>query len=157
MADDQRLTKNLVSWSSHIWKIDGVRWFGITNIEFDESRSRVKGYGMTRAHAPIARSAGKYEPGVVKTTVHKHTAIAINEYLKTKASDGRSIGSVSVTMTLSVSEGDIDSETVIEECVISKRASKAEENPDPNMRDIEWDVMRIIEDDTTLYDATEGG
>lgn len=155
MADDQRLEKNLVSWGSHIFKIDGVRWFGLTNIEFDEKNEPAYGYGMTRSHAPISRTAGKYTPGVVKLTWHKHSAILFNQYLANRAPDGKSIGKVVFQAMLQVSEDDIVSETELVNCRVMSRASKAEENPDPNMRDIEIHVMRIIEDGTTLYDSTE--
>jgi hypothetical protein len=157
MADEPlRVNGNLIGWGSHILRIDGDRAIGVTAINWDQARERAYGAGMNRAHAPIGRTGGKYLPGALKTTMYKHTAIALREKLAAQASDQQSYGNVAVPIFLQVAEGDVTSTTEFEECVVTKESSDAEENPDPEKEVWEWSVMRILNNGLSLFDDTEG-
>lgn len=156
MTDVARVQGNLVSWSSHIFKIDGVRWYGWTNIAGGSDKlERVHGYGSNRSHAPIGISAGKYTPPAPGLTGLAHTYIAFIEYLKSKAPDRRSIGKVRFNMTLQIQEGTIKSDMEWRDCQLADRQPKAEDSPDPTTREVALVCMRYIEDGTTLYDSSE--
>ena len=155
MINDPRVVVNLVSWPSHKFKFDGERLFGLTAVNWDDKRERAYGYGMNRSHAPIGRTAGKYTPGAVKLTLHRHTWKLILAHLRDKAPDGRSYGNVMVDAILQVEEGDVQSTVEFRDCVVTTKNGKAEESADPNMVEIELSVMRIIEDGATLYDSSE--
>jgi len=157
MSDDLRVNGNLIGWGSHILKIDGERWFGITGINFGEKRERSFGWGMTRSHAPLARTGGKYTPGAVKMTMWKHTAVALRKKLASKASDGRSYGNAEVPVFLQCVEGDKTSTTEFDQMTTTGIDCSDEENADGTKEEWEWSAMRIRRDGLTLYDSSEEG
>jgi hypothetical protein len=154
--DDLRVNGNLIAWGSHILRIDGDRWYGITSMSWDQARERVFGAGMNRAHAPIGRTSGKYVPGVLKTTMYKHTAQALRAMLALLAIDGVSYGNTAVPIFLQCAEGENTTTDEFDEACVVKESSDTEENPDPTKETWEWSVMRIKHDGLTLYDSSEG-
>lgn len=154
--DELRVNGNLIGWGSHLFKLDGERVIGVTAVAWDQSRERAYGYGMNRAHAPIAATAGKYTPGVVKMTMYKHTASAVRARLASLAEDGVSYGNVRVPGFLQYVEGDKVTTIDFEEMAVVKDGGSDEENPDPTKEEWEFQVMRIKNDGLTLYDSTEG-
>jgi hypothetical protein len=152
----------LVSWGSHILKIGTERIFGVTKVSYGQKRTRTKGYGMNRAHTPMGRTNGKLEPETLKMTMHRHTWSGVQGssdglclYLADQSEDGVSYGNASVPILLQVSEGSVISDIQWLECAVVSDAKSAEENPDPNMVEIEFDWMACIEDGLTLSDSTE--
>lgn len=159
MSDDIRVQGNLVSWGSYILKIDGQRWYGITKIDWDHKRERSYGYGMGKHHKPIGRTAGKYTPGPVKLTMHKHTGIALRKYLMTRPAAGsgvKSFGNVEFSMLLQIVEGTISSTAEFDRCVNVSKSGGAEETADPSMEEWELSCMGVHEDGGALYDSSEG-
>lgn len=156
MSDEAILQNNLVSWGSHILKIDGVRWFGVTAFTGGTDKlERAYGYGMNRSHAPIARAAGKYTPPTPGFTMHAHTYRRFIDYLKNRAPDRRSIGKVEFHLMLQVREGSLTSDMEWRRCTLTERNPKAEENVEGQTREVVLSCMRYIEDGTTLYDSSE--
>lgn len=156
MADEAILQNNLVSWGSHILKIDGVRWFGFTAFTGGTDKlERAYGYGMTRSHAPRGRTSGKYTPPSPGFTMLVDTYVKFIQYLKNKSPNKRSIGNVEFHLLLQVSEGTLYSDMEWRRCTLAERTPKAEENADAQTREIVLSCMRYIEDGTTLYDSSE--
>jgi hypothetical protein len=155
MGDMNRVDINLVSWGSHVLKIDGDRWKGLTAINWDDKVDVAYGWGMTRSHAPIGRTAGKYTPPTVKLTMHRHMWSMLLVYLKSKAVDQKSYSQYKFHMMLQVIEGTMFSDYEFQSCRVVSRNGKAEENPDPAMVDIEISVMRAVEDGATLWDSSQ--
>ena len=155
-SDDLRVNGNLIGWGSHILRIDGERWYGVTSVGWEQSRERTFGWGMNRAHAPISRTPGKYVPGALKMTLYKHTASALRESLATLADDGTSYGNVSVPIFLQYAEGDNTTTVEFDDACVTKESGDDEENPDPTKETWEWSVTRILNDGLTLFDASEG-
>ncbi len=154
--DDLRVNGNLIGWGSHIFKVDGERVIGVTAIGWDQTRERAFGWGMNRAHAPIAATAGKYTPGMVKLTIYKHTADALRDRFAAAADDGVSYGNPRLPMFLQYVEGDKVSTVEFDEAAIQKDGGNDEENPDPTKEEWEMQVMRIKVNGKTLYDSSEG-
>jgi hypothetical protein len=157
MSDDLRVNGNLIAWGSHILKINGNRWFGITGISWDQKRERAYGWGMARSHAPSGRTPGKYTPGALKTTLWKHTAGALRAYLASLVEDGRSYGNAEVPIFLQYVEGSKTFTYEFEEATTVGENCSDEENADPNKEEWEWSLMRIRSDGLTLYDSSEEG
>jgi hypothetical protein len=156
MSDQAILQNNLVSWGSHIFKIDGERWYGLTAFSGGTDKlERAYGYGMNRSHAPVGRSAGKYTPPTPGFTMHVSTYVKFIQYLKSKAPDQRSIGNVEFHLMLQVSEGDIQSDMQWYRCTLAERTPKAEENAEGQTREVVLSCMRYMEDGTTLYNSSE--
>lgn len=154
--DDLRVNGNLIGWGSHILRIDQDRWYGITAIDWEQSRERAFGYGMNRAHAPIGRTPGKYIPGPLKMTMYKHTAQALRATLALSAVDGASYGNVAVPIFLQYAEGENTTTLEFDDACVVKETGADEENPDPTKEVWEWSVTRILSDGLALFDASEG-
>lgn len=157
MSDALRVNGNLIGWGSHIFKINGERIFGLMSIGWTEKRERAFGYGMTRSHAPLGRTSGKYTPGPLKTTLHKHTATALRQSLADLVDDGRSYGNAEVPVFLQYVEGDKVFTVEFELCATTGQDCTDEENPDPTKEEWEWSYMRCSQDGLTLYDSSEEG
>jgi hypothetical protein len=129
----------------------------------DQKRNRSFGYGMNRSHRPIGRTAGKYEPGIAKWIMHKHTwfgspddgSTGILGYLMGRAEDGKSYGNVVFGIELEAIEGNIDAYVVLHDVTVIGTAHKVEENPDPSLVEVDISPMWIEENGGTLFDATE--
>lgn len=156
MADSARINGNTYSWSSVTLKVDGDRYFGITAIGYGDSRERSKAYGMGRHHAPRGRGAGKYGTDPCTATMYKDTFDAFLAALAVAATDGKSVGNVQFQIVVQYVENDISITDEIEDCVLTKFAAKAEENPDSLMVELEIDCMRIRWGGKTLFDQSEG-
>jgi hypothetical protein len=152
-SDEARVNGNVVSWSSIVWKIDGVRYYGFTQIGWDESRERALAYGQNRAHKPIGRSAGKYTPSPVKITVHAHTAKKIKQQFA-EADGSNSFGNAGLPMTLGIAEGQRSGLFEFEDCAFVKSTPAFEEKVEGQMEEIELSTMGIVTDGLTLYDST---
>lgn len=157
MSDALRVNGNLYSWGSHLLKLDGERWFGVTALDWDHERSRTFGYGMNRAHGPIAVTNGKYQPNPLKVTMHKHTAVALRKKLGLLADDQRSYGNVAVPMFLQAIEGSNTTTTEWLNCRVTKTGTSVEENPDPTKETWEFQFEKAYEDGLTLWDSSEEG
>lgn len=155
-GDSLRVNGHVVSWADHILKINGVRWFGITGIEYGQKRERSYAHGMSKAHAPIGKTAGKYTPEPLKLTMWARTEIALRRYLMTLAEDSASYGNVSIPIFLQISNGPSDICTVeFVACTIASESASDDESPDANKRTIEFAPDFLVIDGGMLFDNTE--
>ncbi len=155
MSDARRVQVNLAGFPSHIFKIDGERFFGVNSVTFDEKRERAFGYGMDRAHAPRGRTPGKYTPGELKIKFFKDTAITLRASLKARAADSRSIGDVVMQMRLDVDEGEIQGSIQWHDVVYTGPSHSVEESPDPTFEEWAFSFMRAETEGTTLFNSIE--
>ena len=145
------------AWGSITFKVNDRRVYGRTKIGYGDKRTRTKGYGAGRHHAPTRRSPGKYETDPVTTDLYKETAQALREALAAEAEDGNSYGNVVVQIEFLATEaGAADLQVTIHGCAWQGDKSDHAEGPDGLMDQIEWDCMWIDRDGKTLFDGTEG-
>lgn len=155
MADEIRVNGNAHSWGSIIVKIGGDRYYGFTSIEYGDKRTRVKGYGMGKHHAPRARSRGKYEIDPVKMSGHKGSMQELRNALA-QAGNGVSYGDTEFDIVVQFIEKDDKPVTIeIERCVFTDDKSSHEEGSDPLTDDAEFDAMLIRRNGLTLFDNSE--
>ncbi len=156
MAGDQvRVQGNLVSWASNIFKLNGVRYHGVTAVSWDQSRERTLGYGQNRSGLPRGRTGGKYVPGVLKIKMFTDTAIAMRRDLALLSPDGRSYGEVEVPATNQVAEGTFNSTTEFIRCAVSKETPGVEESGEPTQEEWEFSTHGIITDGKTLFNSQQ--
>jgi hypothetical protein len=149
-TDEVRINGKLFSWTSVIFKIDGVRVYGVTAIEWSQKRERVKSRGQNKAGRPRGRTGGLYTPENLKTTFHKDTAAAQRKSLAQKAGSD-SYGDAEVPIYLQYVEGTKTTTVEFEECTVAGDGGKSEESAEPDKEDWEWDTMGIKVDGKTLY------
>ncbi len=156
-GDNVRVNGNVLSWGSLTCKVDGDPIKGFTSITYDEKRTREKVYGMGAHQAPIGRTRGKYEPGVVKLKGKKSSCQALREALAAKSGTA-SYGDAEFEITLQGVESD-ESPITIEatRCVYVGLSSGNEEGPGKLEEEIEIDVMGFRHNGLTLWDSTTDG
>jgi hypothetical protein len=157
------------SWSDNRFKVWDEVLTGVTKISYGVKRNRTLAYGQSRAHAPIGKTNGKFEPETLKVTMHRHTWSGVGGYstglrqsLMDQASDGKSIGNVDNIPILvqlynpgGSSSGPVESTIEFQGCALVSDAKSIEENPDPEFVELEFIFERCIEDGATLYDSSE--
>jgi hypothetical protein len=152
MAGDQvRVQGKLVSWASNIFKMNGVRYFGVTAVNWDQARERTLGYGQNRSGRPRGKTGGKYVPGVLKVKMHTDTAIQMRKDLAALAPDGKSYGEVEVPATNQTSEGTINSTVEFLKCCVAKETPGVEESGEPTQEEWEFSTEGIITDGLSLF------
>jgi hypothetical protein len=157
-GDSIRINGNPYSWASHVLYIGAHRYYGVTNVSWDEKRERVLVYGMTRAHGPRGKTSGKYTPGPLKMTFVADSALALKQDLAALASDFISAGNANVPVVLQAFEEGLP--PIYEEFDAASWTSAAkttEESPDPLKEEIEFTYLRHRSNGITMYDATEEG
>jgi len=60
MSDAQRINGNQYDWASIEVKVAGVPYYGVTAINFSQTRERTMFYGLGKHHAPRGRGRGQY-------------------------------------------------------------------------------------------------
>jgi hypothetical protein len=156
--DTPRVNGNLYSWASIEAKINGETVHGFTSINYADKRTRTKGYGQGRHHAPRGRSAGKYEVDPVKVKAPKDTMQALRASLAAQAGDSRSYGNVEFELVVQyVEEGNTPITVELSRCVWSGESATDDEGPDPLMEEAEFDCMQIRRNGLTLFDSSGEG
>jgi hypothetical protein len=160
MSDGIRVNGNAYSWGSIRFKLDGERYFQISEITYADKRERVLFHGMGTHQAPTARSRGKYVPEPVKIKCLKETGANIRAALSAlNDTGGTSYGNAVFPMILQYAETQIGgilkvTDVGFFDCVYVGTNSTESEGPDPLMEEIELQPMRIKRDGKTLYDDT---
>lgn len=159
MADTVRVNGFITSWSDISFKLNGERYYGITEISYSDTRTRTKSYGMGRTGLPRGRTRGKYEVGEVTVKFDFPAWVALRDAVAAESSDGNSYGNVEFEGTVQYTYG-ADDETHTDELsglVITGVTNSASEGPDALMVDVTMDCMGITRDGKTLYDSSQVG
>jgi hypothetical protein len=153
MAGDQvRVQGRLFSWASVIFKINGVRYFGVTSVSWDQSRERTLGYGQNKSGRPRGKTSGKYVCPVLKVKMFTDTAIQLRKDLATLAPDGKSYGEVeNIPITNQVSEGGINSTAEFLKCSVGKETPAFDESGEPTQEEWEFTTEGVITDGLSLF------
>ncbi len=155
--DDFRVNGNLMSWGSLIFKINGQRLYGFTGLAYDEKLTRVLAYGSARHHAPRGRSAGKYEPGVVKVTGWKDSVQKMRKFLASLSKNQKNYGNVEFfALAQYVEAGNEPIAVELNRCTWVSNSSGDEESPDPLKEDFEIQPLFIRRNGLELFDSSEG-
>jgi hypothetical protein len=154
-GDEVRVQGRLVSWASNIFKLNGVRYYGVTAVNWDQSRERVLGYGQNRSGLPRGQTAGKYVPGVLKVKMFKDTAIQMRKDLASLAPDGKSYGEVEVPATNQVAEGTFNSTAEFIRCSVAKETPGVEESGEPTQEEWEFTTHGILTDGLSLFNQQQ--
>jgi hypothetical protein len=154
MADNIRVNGNAISWGSITLKIGNEKYHGFNLLNYGDKRTRTKGYGMGKHHAPRSRSRGKYETDPVKLRGPKSTIEAVRAALAFSSVDGRSYGDTECLIVSEYVEADETPMLVeLHRCVVVADTSNHEENPDPLMDELEFDTMKVVRNGRTLFDS----
>jgi hypothetical protein len=157
VSDAIRVNNNQVSWGDIVLKVAEERYTGFTSIVFADRRTRVKGYGLTKHHAPYGRSRGKYEIDPVKLVGWKESVAALRAGLAARAPDGISYGDVEFQIVVQYIDDGMPPLTVLlQRCVWMSNSTADEESPDSLKEEIEIDCMWISRNDYVLFDARGG-
>lgn len=150
MPDVIRVNGNLVSWGSYILSLNGNRYGGLTEISYADKIEVAKGYGMSRSHAAIGRTAGKYIVEPLKFKVYQHVAQEIRSDLALWSPDD-SLTTPQIPIVLQYFEVGLPSHVVLFESAryVSESDTISESSEAP-MVEIEWDIMKIWRDGKTL-------
>lgn len=73
MTDRIRVNNTIYSWTSSVFRMNGVGYVGISSFEFSDKRERKIVHGAKRDGTPIGKTAGKYIPGLITMKVLKDT------------------------------------------------------------------------------------
>lgn len=157
MSDGIRVNGNAYSWGSLVFKLDGELYRGFRSVSYSEKRERAKYWGMGRAHAPMARTSGKYTPDPVKVAGKIGSVQKLREALAARAPDGKSYGNVEFQGLLQYIEYDETEITVeFDRLVWISNSAGHEEAAEALTEEFELDTMLIRRNGLTLYDATDG-
>lgn len=154
-GDEVRVQGKLVSWASNIFKLNGVRYFGVTAVSWDQARERTLGYGQNRSGLPRGQTSGKYVPGVLKVKMFTDTAIAMRKDLAALAPDAKSYGEVEVPATNQVAEGTFNSTVEFIRCAVAKETPGVEESGEPTQEEWEFSTHGIITDGLSLFNQQQ--
>lgn len=154
-GDEVRVQGKLVSWASNIFKINGVRYFGVTSVSWDQSRERPFGYGQNRSGLPRGQASGKYVPGTLKVKMFTDTAIALRKDLAALADDSKSYGEVEVPATNQVAEGAFKSTAEFIRCSVTKETPGVEESGEPTQEEWEFSTHGILTDGLSLFNQQQ--
>jgi hypothetical protein len=145
------------SWGSVVLVFDAGRLEieGYAEVTWSHKRTRTKGYGQGRHHAPQVRTSGKYEIDNVKFSFRVDHADAVREHLKAQAPDRRSYGNVAVPIMVQLVEPEAVSTLEFREATLASEGGSLKEGPEGLMEDLEFDVMGALVNGGTLYDSSE--
>jgi len=157
MGDQVRINGDVPSWADVYMRLDGERYYGVTEVTYKDSRNRVNVYGMGRAQAPRGKTSGKYEVDVVALKMDKPAVKAFRAALAAKASDKKSFGSVRFQAVVQyvTADGSHSQTDTIHNCTWQSGATSNTESGDPLMDAVEIHCTHIDYDGLTLYDGTE--
>ena len=162
MADLERVNGNVISWGSLVFKVNGVRFRGFTEISFGEKLESVLVYGMGRHQAPQGGTAGKYTPDMVKVKGRFASVNALKRQIASLSPTGRSYGAVRFTGTLFFVEPGIVGQPGESHRVDFAGLKWAEtslsntEGADPTQPEFSLQALAIREDGLVLFDDSEG-
>lgn len=158
MSDLLFVNGNLYSWSSTIFTIGTERFTGLTSVSYGQKRARTHGWGMSKAHKPRGRTAGKYTPEPLKIKCYPDTAQDIRTYLRSLSTDGRSYGNVSVDASLQLYEPTLgEIYRLFIGAALESETQSHEESADAVQEEWEFSIMAIMTDGLgTLYDSSQG-
>lgn len=156
--DKVNINGNLFDFGSQELTFDNDVIVGYTSVSYSgEKRTRTKGYGAGRSRKPRGRSGGKYEPPAVKIKFYLDSWAKVMAWAAARSPDGKSYGNVEFPAMLQFVEPGLDTHVVkFERMCIVEVGGEGEENPDPNMIEIGFDVMSVERDGLTLYDSSQG-
>lgn len=157
MADTQRVNGFITSWGDIAFKLDDERYYGVTEINYGDTRARTKVYGMRRDGLPIGRTRGKYEASEVTAKMTYPAWVELRDALAAQATDSASFGDVIFQGEVQYTYGESDethTDELIDLCVTGVTVG-ASEGPDAIMVDITMDCMSIKRDGLTLSGAEQ--
>ena len=167
MADTVRINGQTYNWSSVYLTINGVSFFGVTEINWDEKLERAFGYGLGKHYSPQQRTAGKYTPDPMKLVVLATAEETFNDILLGALTDQGYAGSVSlgkaeVTIQVTYDETGLGPVTLVAiGAALEHRGGAFKEGPDVLSCPADFSVMRYVRTVngkvTTLWDSDETG
>jgi hypothetical protein len=153
--DTLRVNGYLLSWGDCILTIGDRRWYKATSIDYEQKRPRVLGYGQSKAHAPLAMSRGRTEPGPFKVKMFTEMATDLRLYVASISLSGYSYGNPMLPIYLQyVKLGKVSTVEAIN-CVVTSDGSSHEESADPLQTTWEWQPTGYLIDGVGLADTDE--
>ncbi len=154
MSDVVEVNGVQASWGSISAKVDGDRYFGITEITFGDKLETVFAHGMARHQAPRGRSRGKYTTDEGKIKLFVGSAKALREALAA-AGNGDSYGLTQFTLEVQIVEASSNEppvDTVLFDCRLGAITNTFTEGNEALQEEYTFSCMRIERDGLTLYE-----
>jgi hypothetical protein len=144
------------SWESSKLTFDGDEFNQFSSIDFDDKLESAFAYGSGKSHGPIARSGGKYTPGVVKLTALKGAMQQFREWVAAKSPNGKSYGKVIFQGVFQyLGDDDVPIKIEFRNLKWVSNTSGDKEGADPLTDSCELQPMRILRNGIALYDNTD--
>ena len=157
MADTPSVNGNIPSWADIIIKIDDDRYYGITEISYEDARERALVYGMNKSGGPRGMTSGKYTPSASSMTMDKVAARELKAALAARSSDGKSFGNTEFQVVVQyAAEGQPVQTDTLSRCRITGNGNSHSEGSDALTESIPFQPLAIDYDGLTLYDSSEG-
>jgi hypothetical protein len=154
--DTVRINGFAASWGATELKFAGERFHKFTAIDYGDKRTRTLVYGADKSQAPIGRSSGKYEPGVLKISGPKFAIQELRAWFATQAPDGKSYGNAIIPkVTLQFIQSDTVITVEFDDVTWESSANGHSESADALATDVELQPTRVRENGLTLYDSSE--
>jgi hypothetical protein len=153
MLDVLRINDATHSWNSCRFLIDVEPFKGILSIDFDEKRERKKVWAGRRDGLPVAKTAGKYDPGKIAVKFLADQWDLITDYLSAKGLG--SYGDPEFTMAVESSEiADLEVPVMIwlaTGCTVENVKASFEEGVEESVVEVTLDPMQIVTNGKVLF------
>lgn len=155
MADFQVINGNTFGWSSIALRVQGVPYFGVTEITYSDKRERSMGYGLGRNYAPLSRTAGKYSADNAKVKMRRSSAQELLGQLTLLRPETLGYGAAEVQIAVNFGELDLPPAMhTLERCAVVSVNDANTEGTEELMTELEFNVFYIIRNGFTLFDGT---
>ena len=158
MGDKKRINGMAFSKNSATAKVDGEIFEGFSTMEFGDKIESPFLFGAAKHGGPRGATVGRYTPDPLVIGWHQDTAKDVRTKLAGRATDGSSIGTVRVLITLTLDEPTLGVGFFeFESCRLIEIGNSLEDSAEGTIEKHTYQVMRIRRDGQTLYDASVSG
>ena len=157
--DVVRVNATTWSWQSCIFKVDGQGTEGVVAIDYEDKLDTRTVYSNQQDGGPLGMSQGRYQIASFPLAMLRDSALALKNYLATKAtaSASGSYGQAVFTLTLQLAELDsangVPTTVVFSSCRIVGEKASHEEGTDAAITEYQVACLLILQDGNTLWNA----
>jgi hypothetical protein len=130
----------------------GLKRVGFTSIDYGDKLERGEGRGASQVALGVSK--GKYSTDPVKITFHRSSGEELRQYLASKSSNGRNLGSVKAPIVLQFIHETLGVQTItFKDCRVNVPGTgSAKEGSDPLTEDWEFYTRLIDRNGIVLYE-----
>jgi hypothetical protein len=161
LVDVVRINNQTYAWSSLAFTVDGMATEGIVAVDYEDSLELRVIPSNVQDTLPLGMSLGRYQVGRFPLRMLRDSALALKNYLTTKApaAQSGSYGQATFTLGLQLSavdapSGGVGSTTVFANCRIVGERAVHEEGIAAAITEFSVACLAIVQDSNSLFDAT---